>query len=330
MIMKRTLIAILGGLALGAAGTWSFMSRHAAADMHHEDHKDGEKEHGEAHSPTEVKLNREMQTSAGVRTATPQAAEWKPEIKGYGRALDPTSLVNGLFDIDTALAALAASSKEHARLAVLFGQNQNASLQALEAAEAAMKRDQLLLASARTRLMTTWGRNLAGRTDLPALAESLASMQAVLVRIDLMPGQSWEPTPAARIASLASADKLSEAEFVGAAPSADPQTQGLAFLFLLRTNAPAPGTAIVGFLPSSGAAESGWRLPQSALVRHEGSVWFYTQTGDETFERQPAKLERRLTDGWFVSEGVEATNKLVITGAQMLLSEQLKGAGGEE
>ena len=126
------------------------------------------------------------------------------------------------------------------------------------------------------------------------------------------------------------ADTLSETEFVDVAPSADPQTQGLAFLFLLRTNAPAPGTAMTGFLPSSGAAEPGWRLPLSALVRHEGGVWFYMQTGDETFERQSVTLQRRLADGWFVAEGVEATNKLVITGAQMLLSEQLKGAGGGE
>ncbi len=327
--MKRTLISIFAGLALGAAGMWMFLNRHATTEAHGEEHKK-EKEHGEAHSPTEVKLSHEMQTNAGLQTALPQTAEWKPEVKGFGRVLDPAPMVTGLFDIDAAQAALAASSKEHARTAVLFGQNQNASLQALEAAEAAMKRDQLLLASARARFVTAWGRNLAARTDLPALAESLASMQAALVRIDLMPGESWEPTPTARVASLTAADKLSEAEFVGVAPSADPQTQGLAFVFLLRTNAPAPGTAMSGFLPSSGAAEPGWRLPPSALVRHEGSVWFYMQTGDETFERQSAKLERRLTDGWFVSEGVEATNKLVITGAQMLLSEQLKGAGGEE
>ena len=308
---------------------WIFLNRHATTEAHGEEHKE-EKEHGEAHSPTEVKLSREMQASAGLQTAPLQTAEWKPEVKGFGRVLDPAPMVTGLFDIDAAQAALTASSKEHARIAVLFGQNQNASLQALETAEAAMKRDQLLLASARARFVTVWGRNLAARNDLPALAQSLTSLQAALIRIDLTPGQSWEPTPTARVAALMAADKLSEAEFVGAAPSADPQTQGLAFLFLLRTNAPAPGTAMTGFLSSSGAAESGWRLPQSALVRHEGSVWFYTQTGDETFERQMIKLERRLAEGWFVAEGVEATNKLVVIGAQMLLSEQLKGAGGGE
>ena len=328
--MKRTLLAILAGLALGATGTWVLMSRHAGAESREEKHDDVEKEHAEAHRPTEVKLSREMQASAGLQTASLQTAEWKPEVKGFGRVLDPAPMVAGLFEINTAQAALAASSKEHARIAVLFGQNQNASLQALETAEAAMKRDQLLLESARARFLTAWGQNLAARKDLPALAESLASLQAGLIRIDLTAGQSWKPTPTARVMSLLAADTLSEAEFVGVAPSADPQTQGLAFLFLLRTNVPAPGTAMAGFLPSSGAAESGWRLPQSALVRHEGSVWFYLQTGDETFERQSVTLQRRLTDGWFVAGGVEATNRLVVVGAQILLSEQLKGAGGEE
>ncbi len=306
------------------------MNRPATVDAHGEVHKDSEKEHGEARSPNVVKLSREMQTSAGLQTAPPETAEWRPEVKGFGRVIDPAPLVTTLFDIDTAQAALTFSSREHARIKALFGQNQNASLQSLETAEAAMRRDQLLLASARTRLVTAWGQSLAARSDLPDLAQSLASLQAALIRIDLMPGQSWEPTPIARVAPLTALDKLSEAEFVGAAPSADPQAQGLAFLFLLRTNAPAPGTAMAGFLSSSGAAQPGWRLPQRALVRHEGSVWFYTQTGDETFERRLVKLERRVADGWFITEGVAATNRLVVTGAQTLLSEQLKSAGGEE
>ena len=327
--MKRTLIGILVGLALGAGGAWMIAIRHAAGE-HGEEHKDEAKEHGEAHSPTVVKLSHEMQTNAGLQTARPVSAEVKPEIKGYGRVLDPVPLVTALFDIDTAQNALTSSSKEHARIKALFAQNQNASLQALEIAEAAMKRDQLLIEAVRARLLTTLGRSLADRNDLPALAQSLASLNAALVRIDLLPGQSWEPAAGARVAPLTSSEKLSEAEFVGAAPSADAQTQGLAFLFLVRTNVPAPGTAMVGHLPSSGAAEKGWLIPRSALIRYEGAAWVYQQTGGEMFERLLVTLERPLVDGWLVTGDISATNRLVVTGAQALLSEQLKGAGGEE
>ena len=305
-------------------------TRHAASGGHGEEHKDGAKEHDESHSPTVVKVSRAMQTNAGLQTALPASAEVKPEIRGYGRVLDPVPLVTALFDIDTAQNALTSSSKEHARLKALFAQGQNASLQALEISEAAMRRDQLLLESARSRLLTTLGRSLVERKDLPALAQSLASLDAALVRIDLLPGQSWEPAAGARLAPLTAREKLSEAEFVGVAPSADAQSQGLAFLFLLRTNVPAPGTAMAGHLPSSGTAEKGWRIPRSALVRYEGATWVYEQTGDEMFERLLVTLEQPLGDGWLVTGDVSGTNRLVVAGAQTLLSEQLKGAGGEE
>lgn len=328
--MKRTLIGAITGLALGAGAMWMILTHHlpgpageAAKDSEHA-------EHGEARDGNEVKLSREKQTSAGLQVAPPQPAEWKPQIRGYGRVLDPAPLVSVLFDIDTAQAALAASAKEHARVKSLFTQNQNASLQALETAEAAMRRDELLRDSVRTRLLTAWGRNLAGRDDLPALAQSLAALRSALVRIDLTPGQSWIPTPTAQVALLTAEDQPTEAEFIGAAPQVDPQTQGLAFLFLLRTNVPAPGTALAAHLPSSGAPEKGWKIPLSALVRHEGAVWYYAQMDEESFERRIFQLDRRLADGWFVTEGLTATNRLVVTGAQALLSEQLKGAGGEE
>jgi hypothetical protein len=324
--VKRTLIGILVGLALGAGGAWMIATRHTAGE-HGEEHKDEAKE---AQSPTMVKLSREMQTNAGVQTALPMSAEVKPEIKGYGRVLDPVPLVTVLFDIDSAQNALTSSSKEHARIKALFAQGQNASLQALEIAESALKRDQLLLEAARARVLTTLGRSLAERNDLPALVQSLASLNAALVRIDLLPGQSWEPAAGARLAPLTASEKLSEAEFVGTAPSADAQTQGLAFLFLLRTNVPAPGTAMVGHLPSSGAAEKGWLIPRGALIRYEGAAWVYEQTGDEMFERLLVTLEQPMADGWLATGDVSGTNRLVIAGAQALLSEQLKGAGGEE
>jgi hypothetical protein len=327
--VKRTLIGILVGLVLGAGGAWMIATRHAAGE-HGEEHKDEAKEHDEAHSPTVVKLSHEMQTNAGLQTALPASAEVKPEIKGYGRVLDPVPLVTTLFDIDTAQNALTNSSKEHARIKALFAQGQNASLQAMEVAEAAMKRDQLLLEAARARALTTLGRSIAERNDLPALVKSLASLNAALVRIDLLPGQSWEPAAGARVAPLTASEKLSEAEFVGLAPSADAQTQGLAFLFVVRTNVPAPGTAMMGHLPSSGEAEKGWLIPRSAVIRYEGAAWIYEQTGDEMFERLLVTLEQPLADGWLATGDVSGTNRLVIAGAQALLSEQLKGAGGEE
>jgi hypothetical protein len=70
-------------------------------------------------------------------------------------------------------------------------------------------------------------------------------------------------------------------------------------------------------------------VPGSALVRSEGAVWVYRQSGSTEFERVPISLESPLEDGWFVSHGLKAGDQVVTTGAQALLSEELKGQAGE-
>ena len=51
---------------------------------------------------------------------------------------------------------------------------------------------------------------------------------------------------------------------------------------------------------------------------------------EELFERKDVALERPLADGWFVEDGLQPKQKIVVTGAQQLLSEELKGPEGEE
>ena len=318
------------GLVAGATGMWLVLTRPSTHHHATEEAKEVEPKHTESHGKNEVKLSRDEQTSAGLQTASAPPGEWKPELKAYGRVLDPAPLLLTLIEIDSAQSSLGASIKEHNRIKSLYAQDQNASLQALDAAEAALKRDQLLLQAAQTRMGTGWGRALADRSDLPTLAESLGVGHHALVRIDLMPGQIWQPSATAQISSLTQDDRLVSAEYVGPAPNTDFQAQGLGFLFLIRTNPPAPGTAVVGLLPTSQVGETGWRIPESAVVRYEGATWIFAKTGEELFERRLVALDRRLADGWFVSGDAQGKDPIVILGGQMLLSEQLKGAGGEE
>ena len=68
----------------------------------------------------------------------------------------------------------------------------------------------------------------------------------------------------------------------------------------------------------------------AALVRHEGQVFVYLQKADEKFEREEVKLDLPLKDGWLVRGEISAGDKVVVTGAQQLLSEELKSRSGEE
>ncbi len=67
-------------------------------------------------------------------------------------------------------------------------------------------------------------------------------------------------------------------------------------------------------------------VPRDAVVRTEGKGWVYVATGDDHFTRKEIALDRATENGWFVTNGVAAGDKLVITGAQSLLSEETESS----
>ena len=66
------------------------------------------------------------------------------------------------------------------------------------------------------------------------------------------------------------------------------------------------------------------------MVRFGGATWIYLQTAEESFQRVEVTLDSPLQNGWFVGKGLKPQDKVVTVGGQELLSEELKGQGGEE
>ncbi|MGH8865258.1 MAG: efflux RND transporter periplasmic adaptor subunit, partial [Burkholderiales bacterium] len=269
--------------------------------------------------------------SAGIVTANPQSMQVPSEVQGYGRVLDPTPLATLLLEIESAAAALDASAKEYERAKALFADNQNSSARDLESAKAAMKRDRALLEAARARLLTGWGKALALREDLPALVKALTALESALVRLNLPPDEPLSSPPTgARLVFLSDENRSAEADFLSPAPTTEAAMQGQGFLFLLRTNSPEfrPGTAVTGFLKVRGEPQQGMLVPRSAVLRHEQQAWLYVQTDDAGFARKPIVLKHPSDDGWSITEGLRPSDRIVVSGAQVLLSEELKSQIG--
>jgi multidrug efflux system membrane fusion protein len=276
---------------------------------------------------TIIKLDAETQKLMGLETASLASAQLNPEIKGFGRVLDTAPLASMVADLMSASAASQASQAEMERLKALAAQN-NASARALQTAEAAAVRDGAQTEAARLKLVAGWGSAIAARQDLAAFVRSLGSLESALVQVNVSPDQSLKQDPAgARIVTLSPEAKPVEAQFISHAPSVDPQVQGHGLLFLISPNPSrlAPGAAVTGFIDVAGEKQAGVAVPRTAIVRFNGTTWVYVQTGDETFERTEAQLERPLQDTWFVRDGLKPQAKVVTTGAQQLLSEELKG-----
>ncbi len=274
-----------------------------------------------------ISLNDDTRKKIGLEVTNPAAAQFSPEVKGYGRVEDAAALSGLVTDWASAQAAYAASSNELERTRMLVSQG-NSSERALQAAQAQAVHDEMAQAAARQHLLLASTPALADRADLPAFVQSLAAGSASLVRLDLPAGEVPPALPVgARVVSLSGGS--ADAEFLGAAASTDPQTQGRGYFFLVSSNSAglAPGEAVTGFLRLPGDPLSGVIVPGDAVVRTGGAAWIYTlDSGGKSFTRKTIALDHSAGGGWFVTDGVGTNDSVVVVGAQTLLSEELKAA----
>jgi hypothetical protein len=278
--------------------------------------------HG-ANGETIIELDAPTQQRLGLKTGEPTPVQWQPEVRGYGRVIDPASLSAAVADLESAGAAAEASGREYDRLKTLAAQN-NASAQALEAAHTAATHDQLAFESSRTKFALDWGQSLAEQTNLDTLVQQLSAGRTTLVRVDLPAGQVLPTAPAAaRIVPLTDETKSVKGELFSATVSVNPATQSQSFFYLIPNQPLVPGTAVTGFLQISGEPVDGVVIPPDAVLRYEGKGWIYVQTGSNDFIRTEIPLDRPAENGWFVSGNVTATHRVVVSGAQTVLSAEL-------
>jgi hypothetical protein len=332
--VKRALILIVIGAVIGGGAVY-LITRHAGKDA---DEKPApaataSESSAETHISHDtngnvvITISDDTRKDIGLQLAKPAAAQFSPEAKAYGRVEDTAALAALVTDLASAEAAYAVSSNELDRVKTLESQG-NASARVLQAAEAAAAHDGLAVQSARDHLLLSSTPALTDRNDLPAFIQSLAAGNASLVRLDLPAGEVPPALPVgARVTSLSGGS--ADAEFLGAASSTDPQTQGRGYFFLVSSNSAglAPGEAVTGYLKLPGDPLSGVIVPGDAVVRTEGAGWIYVlDSGGKSFTRKTIALDHSAEGGWFVTNGIGPDDSIVVVGAQTLLSEELKAA----
>jgi hypothetical protein len=237
------------------------------------------------------------------------------------RVLDPMPLATLQGELESAAATAAASQAEFKRTSGLAAQDNSASRQALEAAQARAVADAASSAQLQRRLILEWTPALGRMTDdaRQALVADLALGKAVLLRADAptrpdgLEGRiqvSLEPGSAPVVA-----------EPLGLGRTADPRMQTVGLFGVVRatvTGLP-PGRVVAGSI-ETGEVVEGVVLPRSALVRLDGSVWAYVATGDDSFIRREVIDPEALDDGWFVTEGFPPGAQIVDRGAGSLVA----------
>lgn len=177
----------------------------------------------------------------------------------------------------------------------------------------------------------------------------VTKLDRLLARIDIPVG---EHIPAAvttaRIVPVGFENRSIPAIRIGVAiasgTSMPGQGQGEAFLFRLAKTSFGlrPGVAVTAYIeldrhglkrPTSagsgptgqmGSPQTGVIVPQAAVVRFGGSGFAYVQTSPNEFVRKQLPLDRSEDNGYFTTENFRPGDRVVVAGAQSLLSQEFK------
>jgi multidrug efflux pump subunit AcrA (membrane-fusion protein) len=266
----------------------------------------------------------------------PVIAEWKPEITAYGRVLDPIPLTDLLADLHRSELAFKLAQQEFDRVKLLKNGN-NISLKAYQEAEGNYLQTLTEVSAARRKVESMWGKKIAGMTGESTSDESQTNVSffqqlgdtMALVRVDLPVGVRLQNSDSAvRVVSLVENAPAFVGSHFDQLPAMDPQTQQQELLVRVgqsATNRLTPGEAVTVYLPAGGGVEQGVSVPGQAVVRYEGKGWVYTETDTNQFARKEVPLDRQLNGGYFVGDQLSPTNRIILTGAQSVLSAELGG-----
>jgi hypothetical protein len=232
-----------------------------------------------------VMMDAETQARVGLKIESPAATLWQPEIRATGRVVDPLQFVAAVAEYETSRATGSALAQK----------------------------------TAAAKFTADWGVKLAAQTNLLALADALRAGEISFARLAVPASSLAGITPgAAEIFFFGSETNGSPADFSDDL-GVDPQTQTTGLLYSTKQKW-TPSVAVTARVKIATDATAGVTVPASAIVRHEGKAWVYVQSATNHFDRVEVPLDFPAGEGWFVKEGLSATNRIVTVGAQAVLS----------
>ena len=112
----------------------------------------------------------------------------------------------------------------------------------------------------------------------------------------------------------------------GPAPEADPLTGGPALLYRLPAGGEElrPGVTLVALVRDPSGGGPAVEIPGSAVVQWDALAWAYVEREPGKYARVRVPTDRPVPGGWRVEEGFRPGDRVVVTGAGQLLSEEFR------
>lgn len=290
----------------------------------------------------EIHLSGEAQRQGGIATSELKAATYRGSIAAFGSVIGIEPLLElrsryltAVEEVRAGSAARANSHQDYERLLGLNRDNRNISDRAVQAAEAVWRSDEAKLVGAESRVASLreimrqqWGESItkwAVEQPPPDALQRLIDHRDALLQISLpFDTRVSETTAGIFVEPIGSSGQAVGARYVSPSPQAGTLAQGRSFFYRASGENLRVGMRITGRLRGQGEAASGVVVPAAAVVWYAGKAWVYEQEDDDHFVRRPITTEHETGDGWFNSGTLEAGDRVVTSGAQLLLSEEFK------
>lgn len=262
----------------------------------------------------------------GLQIEAVKAVDYAEEIPGYGTVVPHEAIAQAVAELSTAQAAEKQSRSALTRTRRLSGTPGAMSADVEEANARQLAVDTAALNLAKQRLSATFGQKppwIAGENENRALLQALADGSTQLVRVTFplgaLPGEIPKALSASRLGSGSSARRW-KLTSVWRAP-ADATVPGRSFFSVLRAGELGEGERIIAWAPI-GAPQAGVLVPAEAAVISAGKYWCYIEEKPGTFVRTEMDTGKPFDNGYVVTHGVKAGDKVVTRGAAQLLAQQ--------
>jgi hypothetical protein len=259
----------------------------------------------------------------GLQTAAVRPVDYAAEIPGYGTVIPHEAIAQAVAELSTAQAAEKQSRSALSRTQRLAGTPGAMSADIEDANARQLAVDTAALNLAKQRLSATFGQKPPwSGGENQALLQALADGSTHLVRVTFplgaLSGEAPKTLSASRLGSESSARWKLNA--VWPAP-ADSTVPGRSFFSILRAGELGEGERIIAWAPI-GAPQQGVLVPAEAAVISEGKYWCYIEEKPGTFVKTEIDTGKPFDNGYVVTQGVKAGDKIVTRGAAQLLAQQ--------
>ncbi len=286
-----------------------------------------------------LEIEPDIQKQAGIKAESLTKTQLRSETIAYGEVVDLKPLLkvrseylNAAANFSIAEANLQQAKQNLSRVRGLH-KNQAISTKKLQAQEtlwqsanAEHKARYYQLQAIEESAILSWGAILSQWLLNPETQQfsDLIKQQHTLLQITLPPDdQLPEDTETIYVSTSGNRDDAKPVQLFSAAPHTDDVFQGETYYFRaaykIRT-----GMHLTAWIPQQ-QLNSGYIIPETAVLRYLGLYYVYVKLDSEHFVRKQLPVLQKKQQAYFSETEFDPGQELVVQGAQMLLSEELRG-----